>query len=173
MSDDFQSHERVGTTKLNRSLTPGRCIKRARRITNSSTSASTVLVPTLRLDGAPIYTGRQYTIVTSSCLFDTSNVGDMARIALTYTTDGSTPTTASPILPGGQDQVYLGNTSSGVHAKICTPYIPTADETLSLLLSIARVQGAGTVQLLADGTHIIDLRIIDQGEDPGDTGVDL
>jgi len=71
MSDDFQSHERLTATKLNRALRSGRCIGRARRITDSPSSSSTTLVPILRLDDIPLTAGRLYVVMTSEWAIDT------------------------------------------------------------------------------------------------------
>ena len=174
MSDDFQSHELVTATKLNRALRSGRCIGRARRITSSTTSSSTTLVPVLRLDDIPLTAGRQYTIVSSALALDGSVAADSITIVMTYTVDGSTPTIASPTFPGSNVQIVQSNVSIPEYRSIITTYIPAADETLSLLLCVFRGSGSGVVGILADGTtRICEFRVLDQGEDPGDTGVDL
>lgn len=175
MSDDFQSHELVTATKLNRSLRTGRCIGRARRVTNSNTvTAASPFVAVLRLDDIPLLGGRQYTIVSSPLNLDTSQNSNVGQATLTYTTDGSTPTVSSTILPGSVVKSMIPDGNQPEEVIINTTYIPAADETLSLLLCIARQVGTGAIMIVADGTNTItEIRVIDQGEDPGDTGVDL
>lgn len=174
MSDDFQSHELVTATKLNRALRTGRCIGRARRITNSNTSTGTTRIPVLRLDDIPIVANRLYTICTNSTQIDGATNNDTLVIEILSTTDGSTPTITSSLLPGAASEVPQPNAASPVWGQIVTRYIPGSDETLSLLLTVKHGIGTGAMGLLANGTSsIIEMLVIDQGEDPGDTGVDL
>jgi hypothetical protein len=152
----------------------GRCIGRARRITSSTGSTSTTLVPVLELDDIPIKAGRRYEIVTSTLNFDSTVAADTTTATICYTTDGSTPTIASTQMPGATIQAAQANAVSPEGRVVFADYIPTADETLSLLLTFNRSSGTGTMSILADGnSRIISLFIIDTGEDPGDTGVDL
>ena len=174
MSDDFQSHEQAAATKLNRGLTAGRAVGRARRITTSSNSASTTAVAVLELDDISIKSGRLYKIETSGVLIDTSVANDVGAMQIRYTTDGSTPTISSTILPGAFARAKLVDASFAESRAIHTTYTPAADQTLSLLLCVLRETGSGNVNLVADGAAaIIEMCIYDRGEDPGDTGVDL
>lgn len=174
MSDDFQSHEILTATKLNRALKAGRCIGRARRITNSSTSTGTTRIPVLRLDDVPITAGRLYNIRTGVLQVDGATANDVGLVELLYTSDGSTPTIASTIVVGGSGQTIQPNTASNAVVSISTTYTPAADETLSLLMTFRHDVGTGAMGLIADaGGRIIEFGIYDQGEDPGDTGVDL
>lgn len=174
MSDDFQSHERLTATKLNRALRAGRCIARGRRITNSSASASTSRVGVLRIDDIPMTGGRLYRIATSRLAVDTTVNADTAQVELLYTTDGSTPSLVSTTLPGGNDEVDMPSAARAEYLFINTHYVPATDETFSVIMTIRRTSGTGSVVLQADGTSkVIDLTIFDCGEDPGDVGVDL
>lgn len=174
MSDDFQSHELVTATKLNRALRAGRCIGRARRITNSSAATSTTLVPVLELDDIPVIGGRQYDIITSPLFLDTSVANDVGQAWFTYTLDGSTPVIGSTLLPGGVAEAKLVDTAFGESRVIATSLTPASDGSLSLLLSVARGSGTGNIIIQANGTSTIcEFRVYDRGEDPGDTGVDL
>jgi hypothetical protein len=174
MSDDFQSHERLTATKLNRSLRAGRCIGRARRITNSSATSGTALLPVLRLDDIPIFAGRLYEVRTTNLFLDGSIANDVGQAFILATMDGSTPTIASTTLPGAATQTVIPNTSFGEARPILTSYIPAVDETLSLLLVAARGSGSGAIVIQANGAGTVcEMKIVDLGEDPGDTGVDL
>lgn len=175
MSDDFQSHELLTATKLNRSLRAGRCIARGRRVTNSSTvAASSPFVAVLRIDDIPVTSSRLYTIVSSSLGLDTSQADNVGQAVITYTTDGSTPVVGSTVLPGSLIETNIHDTVQPEAVIINTSYTPASDQTLSLLLCIARRVGTGAIMLVADGTNtIIELSIFDSGEDPGDVGVDL
>ena len=147
-----------------------KCIARARRTTNSSASTSTTSVGVLRLDDKPIKALRTYRI-TWKANFDVATQTDTLRGLIRYTTDGSTPTTSSTILPGsGGETSFTSNaTASGV--TIVTDYTPVADEILSTLLCIQHNVGTGNGIMQADGTTFtVDVYIDDMGDDPGNTG---
>ncbi len=160
-------------SRYNTDILPGTVIARGRRSTNSSASTSTTLVPVLRLDDIPITAGRLYRISTAPLGMDSTVAADTIRAAITYTTDASTPTISSTILPGGLVQTGQASAANGEYPVINTTYAPAGDETLSLLLSVARQAGAGSVLLLGDTINIIEVLVEDIGVDPGDTGTDL
>lgn len=175
MSDDFQSHELLTATKLNRALRSGRCIGRARRVTGSNASTSGTRIPVLELDDIPLVAGRQYEIKTNTYAVDGVTNNDVAVVDILYTTDGSTPAVAtSSVLPGATCETQQVIATQFVFGIIETTYTPAADELLSLLLCIRHSAGVGAMNMPADGTaRIIEMRVLDCGEDPGDTGVDL
>lgn len=146
-------------------------LQRARRTSNSSTSTSTTPVNVLRLDDLPITGGRAYLIQTSALVLHSSNATDVARAALYYTTNGSTPTSSSTLLAITQKTVSA--TANPPTSVLSVMYFPTVDETLSLLLTVSRQAGAGSVDILAGTGFPIDIYVHDMGVDPGDTGVDL
>lgn len=171
---DFLAGEIPTAAALNTASLAGRCVGRAQRITNSSTSTSSTAVAVLRLDDIPITAGRLYRIETSRLAVDGATAADTLAAELRYTTDGTTPTTASSILPGTYDEVDQPNASRAEFLYICASYAPAGDETLSLLLTIHHGSGTGAMGLQADGTlKIIEILVWDCGVDPGDTGVDL
>lgn len=174
MSDDFQSHELITATKLNRALRPGRCIGRARRITTSASANSATLIPVLELDDIPVVGAREYTVMTSGLWLDTGVANDVALATITHTLDGSTPVVGSAILPGGTAEAKLVDPNAPETRVIATSITPAADGLLSLLLCVSRVAGSGLIVIQGDGTaKLIEMRVYDSGEDPGDTGVDL
>lgn len=144
-----------------------RLLGRARRITNSAVSASTAAVGVLRLDNIAVISGRAITVRTC-ILHPTSTITtDTIRIEIRLSTAGNA-TTASGILPGAQAFELFGNTTS-----IETTYIPPANQTLSLLLCVARETGSGNASLFGDATRFTEFKVYDDGVDPGDTGVDI
>lgn len=174
MSDDFQSHERLTATKLNRALRAGRCIGRARRITDSTATSGTARTGVLELDDIPLVAGRLYHIVTTEWAIDTSVAADVGKVEMLYTTDGSTPTITSTQLPGAQCETVIPSASRAEYVRMSTSYVPSADETLSLLAVASRTSGTGVIVILGTGTtSVTEFRVIDLGEDPGDTGVDV
>jgi len=152
----------------------GVCVGRAERVSNSSSANSTTLVAVLRLDDIAITGGRRYRIETPPLFLDGSIANDVGQAWIVYTTDGSTPTASSTVLPGGVTQTVIPNISFGEARPIITFYTPAADETLSLLLCVARASGTGVIVIQANGTSTLcEVAVYDAGVDPGDTGVDL
>lgn len=148
-----------------------RIIARGRRTTSSTTT--TTIVGVLRLDDIPITAGKVYSIRTGTLNLDSSVAADHIRGIIRYTTDGSTPTTTSTILPGGLCDSGQANAGFGEANMIETLYIPAANETLSLLLCVQRVNGTGSVGIVNVGGYQTELIVEDIGEDPGDTGTDI
>lgn len=150
-------------------------IARARRVTNSSSSTSTTEVGVLRLDDIPLLAGHNYKI-TYQVHMDTatSAANNTARELLRYTTDGSTPTTSSGILPGSGSEATFGNIANVESIHVETDYSPVADELLSLLLTIRHVAGTDAVIAQADGSVFhTQVYVDDMGDDPGEIGVDV
>lgn len=150
---------------------PGLVAMRGRRDTSSS--GTTTEVGVIRLDDYPAKNGMILEIGTGALLLDTTVNNDVVDVYIRYTTDGSTPTTSSPILPGGIARKKLTDNAAAESVSISTTYTPGADQTLSLLLTVARFSGTGTVLIFGDGTAITDLRIKPRGLDPTDSGTDI
>lgn len=150
-----------------------KCIARGRRVTNSSSSTSTTSVGVLRLDDKPVQAGKTIRI-TWKMTFDCATSTDTVRGHIRYTTDGSTPTTASPLLPGSSGGAHFISTSDVETRNVSTDYTPAGDETLSLLLCIAHMAGTGAMIAQADGTtYTTDMYIDDMGDDPGNSGTSV
>lgn len=143
-------------------------IARADRQTNSTTTTTEVGV--LRLDDVPIYLGRSYRISWVT-LGDSSVANDVIQANARYTTDGSTPTTSSTIMKLTTDLQV--NASTAIPLSDSVIYTPSADQTLSVLLSAQRTAGSGNVGLIAAATYPTQLVIEDVGLDVTDTGVDV
>lgn len=150
----------------------GIIIARGRRTTSSTASTGTE-VGVIRLDDIPVTGGLLYRVASNGLHFDTTVAADVSVARVRYTTDGSTPSTASTILPGALAYALQGNASWPETALIDTFYAPAADETLSLLLTVNRVAGSGSCLIFADTDHTIDLWVESLGTDPGDTGTDI
>lgn len=147
-----------------------KCIARARRTTNSSSTTSTTSVGVLRLDDKPVKANVTYRI-TWKFTADTTTTTDTVRGLIRYTTDGSTPTTASALLVGSGGEGVFVNASSGDTITVVTDYTPVTDELLSLLLCIQHTIGTSAIVAQADGGIFITQMYIDNmGDDPGNTG---
>lgn len=149
-------------------LSQGGIIARGRRGTTSSTTTSEVGV--LRIDGVVVRQGRLYEIGTTPLATISTVAGDHSGARVRYSTSGLA-TTASTVL-----MTSVGYTSSAANTTptIWAKFIPGADQTLSLILTVVRIAGTGTVSILINsGSPDIEIWIRDAGTDPGDTGVIL
>ncbi len=148
---------------------PGTVVARGNRTTSSGTTTSEVGV--LRLDDVPLKQGQMYLVQTSALSIASTTSGDGIGATLRYTIDGSTPDpTASTRL--ASVHALAGGSSPAL--PLIGKYIPAADLSFSVVLTIVRWSGTGTVQMFADANHPdIDLMIIAAGADPGDTGTDI
>lgn len=155
--------------QLNTELLPGTVIARGRRVTSSTAAAAEQSV--LRVDAIPVKSGRLYWIATGSLALDTTVSADSGRCLLRYDNTGASATTASTVLT--VSPTYCGNNAQQDAVQIGVFYAPASDETLSILLTTARLAGTGNISLLAAATSPIDLYVMDCSVDPGDSGVDL
>jgi hypothetical protein len=144
-------------------------VGRARRITNSSTTTTEVAV--LQLDGIAVKAGRAYLIETNPVGVDTSVANDGGRLVIRYATGGATAAISSTTLDLAQQ--VIPNAAHSEHFPVGALYPAASDDTLSILLTVARSTGSGSVGLLADPTFPLDLLVWDCGVDPGDTGIVL
>lgn len=158
-------HSGVWNRQVSRGL-----IARGRRSTNSATSTSAAATAVLRLDNIQAYAGNALRVCTGS-LHTTSTVGgDNIRVEIRYNTSG-VASTASAVLPGARAYELYGTSSFGNTSMLETIYVPAVNETVSLLLCVAREAGSGNVTLFADGTRMTEMFVYDTGVDPGNTGV--
>lgn len=146
-----------------------RRVARTKRETSSSTTTTEVGV--LQLEGVKVLGGHSYTIATSSLLPVSSVANDYVGMKIRYTSDGSTATTSSTQLHGVQTRIT--GASGNETSILVVTYNPTADEVLSILLSVSRVSGTGNAALTGAATTPIELWIDHDGIDPGNTGLAL
>lgn len=140
------------------------CVGRNIRTTLPAT-ATTTAVPVLSVT-APVLAGRLYEVKALHFGLYGTVAGTM-QANLTYTTDGSAVTAASPAL----DQVDVQSTTGGIpeDAQLNRLVPITADGTLAVLLSYTS-PSAGTGRMNASAGWPIELAIFDLGLDPGLTG---
>ena len=144
-----------------------RLMKRHRRSTTSANSTNNTAVAVARLDGVLGRAGRALTVRTGA-LHPTSTVTtDTMRLEIRFSTSG-VATTASAVLPGAQIYENWGNTG-----YIEGTVVPGADSTYSFLLCHAREIGSGTATVYADGTRLTEIKVYDEGLDPGSSGTNL
>lgn len=149
---------------------PRGVLARGKRTTSST--GTTTETGVLRLPGVSVGAGRLLRVWSSNLILASTVANDSVRAIVRYTTDGSTPTTASTQL--GAIQMQVPNTSFPPTQELDLPFpVGGSDLTLAVLLTVARQSGTGSVSLLAAAGFDIDLVVEDVGADPGDLGVDL
>lgn len=144
-------------------------VGRAARTTTSSTTTTTE-IGVLRLDGVKVKAGRGYRIGGSTYMLSSSVNGDGVMARIRATTDGSTAAVTSTVLAELLIQTLTAQGSGS--GRLERFYYPSADETLSILLSVVRIQGTGNVSITAVNNNI-DLEVEDIGPDTGNIGVAL
>jgi hypothetical protein len=115
---------------------------------------------------APVSNGRIYVVSARYAIRNT--VASTAEVWMRYTTDGTTPTTAAAALDTVDHQIPAGSipASGGMDAT----YEPTADGTVSVMLSYFAAVGGGTQTMIGGAGRPIELWITDLGPDPGAAG---
>lgn len=162
-------HGNQWSAGIEEARTVGEIVARARRTSNSSGTTSEAGV--LRLDDVPLKAGWLYYIYTSALFVVSNNSGDAVGCYLRHTTDGSTPTTSSTIL--AQTTAVSDSTTVGATIPMGLLYAPASDLDLSILLTVIRHSGSGSVVLASAATNPLDLVVMRVGIDPGNTGTSL
>lgn len=142
---------------------------RGNRQTNSSGTGTTE-IGVLRLDGIAITSGRLYRVACGPLVPASTVTNDVVRVTIRYSTSGSA-TTSSTVLNIAQS--VCANTSFPPTSAISDILAPGVTGTLSIILTVVRMAGTGTVSVLGAPTDPINMWIEDIGTDPGDTGIDL
>lgn len=152
-------------------LGPQGVIARADRTTSSSTTTTEVGV--LRLDNIPIKAGRFYKVCVAGIILNSTVAGDLLEARIRGNTAG-VATTGSTQFGSMADSSHSASGSQKVQPVQAMYPIPGGDVTLSVLLSIARVTGTGTVGIpVTAPQYNIDMWVEDLGIAPSDTGTDI
>lgn len=166
----FLAGQRVTAEALNIALE--KIIARGRRVTNGGSNGVGTETGVLRIDDIPVRAGYAYRVSTSNLNIDTNTADDEIHVRIRYTTDGSTPTITSAVL--GTVRITADDATFTPILPIVCFYFPAVDETLSLLLTCQRVNGAGTTSVFANGTtEYTDMILTNLGVDTGDIGTDI
>lgn len=137
------------------------------RTTASTTTTTEVGV--LRIDNIPVSVGRLYRVWTSAIIFNSTVANDLIEARLRVSTSGAA-TTASTQLNGLVENAHSAGSSQKTKS-FTAPWVPAASGVASVLLSVARSLGTGSVSLIGQTGYPIDLVVEDCGLDPGNTGV--
>lgn len=148
---------------------PGQIIARGRRPTSSPTTTTTE-IGVLRLDAVPVLLGRVYGIYTSTIQLASTVANDGIASNLRLNAAGIA-TTASTSIGTVRDQMV--NATTGFTGSFSRLYVPSADVNISVLITVVRVTGSGNCLMTGSADSPIELWVVDHGDDPGDTGVDI
>jgi len=114
-------------------------------VDSASTSSTTALL-VVRFDFGPLGVDRVYRYHLEYELVGTT-AGDVFRTTIRYTTDGTTPTTASGILDGGEQRVTIPS-GKRIRVKVDSEWRPAADyEVMKSAVVIQRASGTGTAYI--------------------------
>ena len=174
MTTTFASGQELTASGLNTAFSaePQGILYRARRATAESGIAATEN-GTLRLDGITATAGRAYRI-TTGVLSVASTLNEAAQVTAFLRVDatGSAATTSSTVLAQGRIVTQAG-TGAG-SAVVEYHYFPSSTFTLSVLLTITRTAGSGTITAAGPDASIgPEIIVEDLGLAPSNTGTDV
>lgn len=146
-------------------------IARYRWTDTSDPANSSTRIPVVRIDDVPLIGSRSYKITVRTWM-DSSVNDDVGIAEIRHTTDGSTPTVASTALPGTLNEVKCVGPAMPVCLNVM--HHPSVNETLSILLAVARSSGTGNITLVASATdYVNEITIEDCGRSVASTGTTL
>lgn len=145
-------------------------IARGLRTTTSTTTTTEVGV--LRIDNIPVFGGRMYRVqLATTPIFNSTILNDLMEGRFYYSLTGAA-TIASTLC--GAISIESRSASGqqytdGVCGYIASPTVSPA--LMSVLFSVARTAGAGTVSIIASANYPVHMVVEDIGPDPGNTGI--
>lgn len=147
----------------------------ARGVRTTNSTGTTTEVGVLRIDDIPIFEGRLYRVaLATSCIYGSTAANDLLEGRLYYSLTGAaavgvnlfgTLSIESRTAGGAQ---YTDGTSTFLPSPVVTG---AGTGTLSVLFTVLRTAGAGTVSIPASASYPVHMVVEDMGVDPGDTGV--
>lgn len=165
-SSDLVAGVRLTASVLS-TMFPLAVIARGRR-TTATGNITTTETGVLRIDSIPVKAGRGYQIATSNINMDGSVANDIYAARIRISTTGTATTSSTQI--ANIRQTSDDPTNSNIFPEN-TYYFPSADATLSVLLSAVRTAGTGNLVVFCSATDILDMCVVDLGVAPSDTGV--
>lgn len=127
----------------------------------------------VRLDGIAVRSGYTYEITAARCILTTSATTTTGLARMRGSTSGSA-TTSSTQLDGAEARPAVAVDTSNVPEQPMIGYWSAgADGTLSVIVTIQRAAGAGTVGLYSASTTGVPFTVKEIGLTPTDGGTDL
>lgn len=133
---------------------------------SSNTASSTAgEIGVLRVDNIQVIANRRYYTVVSAGFYN-GNSNEFVTGRLRYSTAGAATLTSTQI---GAEVPVVSNNFTAQGFTVSGSFVPAASGTASVLLSIARLTGTGSIR----SNGFTEMPIFDGGVDPGNTGVAL
>jgi len=169
----FFAGDRLAAADLNAAFAalPQGIIARHTRNTTSLSGVGATETPFIRMDNIPIRNGYSYEIIAPRLVLTTTATTTIGAVRLRGSTSGNA-TIASAGIDGAEVRPATPvDTSNVPEQQIIGVYHSATTGSLSVLLSIIRVAGAGTVGLFS--TVNIPMYVKEIGITPVDAGTDL
>lgn len=167
-STTFLAAQLPDATTINAAFPKG-IIYRAKR--SAAESGITTENGTIRLDNVSVVSGRAYRITTGTGQYF-STVNEAAQITLFFHVNtAGTATTGSPSLAVGRIVTQAG--TGGGAGELEFHYYAASNQTLSILLSVARTVGTGTVTAAGPDGLGAEIVVEDLGFTVSNTGTDV
>lgn len=147
----------------------------ARGIRTTNSTGTTTEVGVLRIDDIPVFEGRLYRVaLATSCIYGSTAANDLLEGRLYYSLTGAAVVGTNMF---GTLSIETRTAGGAQYSDGTTTFLPSpvatgaGTGTLSVLFSVLRTVGAGTVSIPANTTYPVHMIVEDLGVDPGDTGV--
>lgn len=149
---------------------PGQLVSWGSRATNSTTTTTTE-IGVLRVDSIPAISGIGYMVWSTPLAGDSTVTTDEIGMRARFDTTGAAATTASAIMPGTTLEYRQADANVSEERVFSTLYVPGANQTLSILLTVRRIAGTGNVSILGTANIPTAMFVTAAGTAPADTGV--
>lgn len=143
----------------------------ARHTRDSAITGATAEVGYVRIDNIPIKAGNTYLVVCPSVNASVSATGTIPRVDIRANDSGVATTSSSRIGYMRTDQASSASfTNVGPAVGV---FRSSTTGSLSVIVTVSRASGGGTVGIFASTGEVFTMSVIDQGGTPADTGIDI
>lgn len=147
----------------------------ARGFRTTSSTATTTEVGVLRLDNIPVFEGRLYRVwLATSALWNSTVAADLMEGRFYYGFGATaTPAVIGTNLFGVLSIAARSAAGAQFSGSVGSFLVSPGTGIMSVLLTVLRTAGAGSVSITSSASYPIHLVVEDIGPDPGDTGIDI
>ena len=147
----------------------------ARGLRTTTSTATTTEVGVLRIDNIPVFDGRLYRVsLATSALWNSTVAADLMEGRFYYGFGATSTLAVIGTNVFGILSIAARSASGAQFSDSVSAFLPSPGTgVLSVLLTVLRTAGAGSVSITSSATYPIHMLVEDVGPDPGDTGVDI
>lgn len=168
----FLTGQRLTADLLNQ-IPKGQVAFWQRGVTGSVTAVGATETGFVRLDGIAVRNGYTYRVEVPRTIMTLTNTTTGAAMRLRGTQSGNA-TAASTLLDGGEIRIdSTTDTSNPLEAPLVGRWRCTADGTLSVIVTVARISGAGSAGVFASSGNVVSTFVDEIGVTPTASGTDL